>query len=402
MRKIYWRPLLLVVALLLAFASPVMANPMLHTDKTRIVDAQGEPVYLRGVNLGGWLHWEGWIFGGNLFLSESLMLQRLATLTSKTEADAFYHDVHDNMITEADIAKIASLGFNTVRVPFNHRLLEEDATPYVYKERGWQTLDRLLNWCDKYQVYVVLDMHSAPGGQASGAIFDSGGWGQKIWENAANRKRTVALWKAIAHRYKDREIIAGYDLLNEPSTPSQQTLAGIYKELATAIRTEDTQHIIFIEGGNFAQNFSQLEKPFTTNQALSFHMYNWFGDDRKKKLTGYRKLVETTGMPLWNGEGGENNLAMLTSTYPMYEDSQYRLSGWTFWTWKKVKNNMATLVEVNNPASWKKVMNWMMRPNSKKPTRAEALQGMNAFVHALRYEENIVHDETARALIPKP
>ena len=100
---------------------------MLHRVGTRIVDAQGNPVQLRGVNLGGWLLWEGWMFGGG-FDGETYLRRQLRLLAGTNEAQAFVRAFHTNFIAGADLRRIAQMGFNTVRVPFNYRLLAGDSS----------------------------------------------------------------------------------------------------------------------------------------------------------------------------------------------------------------------------------------------------------------------------------
>ena len=65
-------------------------------------------------------------------------------------------------------------------------------------------------------MYVILDMHAAPGGQGYNAIFlITILLKLRLWESTANQDKLVALWKKIAERYKDNEWIGGYDLINE-------------------------------------------------------------------------------------------------------------------------------------------------------------------------------------------
>ncbi len=78
----------------------------------------------------------------------------------------FASRVHDSYIVEANIERIASLGFTVVRMLINHTILEDDAASGVYKQAGWDRIDRLLACCEKNGVYVVVDLHSAPGGQS--------------------------------------------------------------------------------------------------------------------------------------------------------------------------------------------------------------------------------------------
>jgi hypothetical protein len=78
-------------------------NPMLHQQGTRIVDEQGKEVKLRGVNLGGWLVWEGWIFGKGVLTSQTTILTRLEKAVGAQQTEEFRTQVYDNFIAEADI-----------------------------------------------------------------------------------------------------------------------------------------------------------------------------------------------------------------------------------------------------------------------------------------------------------
>ncbi len=133
-------------------------NPMVHQDGARIVDGQARPLKLRGVLLEGWLMWNGTLWGAGL-TSETKITQKLRELVGQQEAERFRNQIYQTFIREDDIEMIAKMGFNVIRLPFNHRILEDDARPFQYKNSGWQILNRLLAWCEKYGVYVVLDMH---------------------------------------------------------------------------------------------------------------------------------------------------------------------------------------------------------------------------------------------------
>ena len=179
--------------------------------------------------------------------------------------------------SRADIQKIAQAGFNVVRVPRNDRVFEGDG--------GWRILDRLLGWCEKHKVYVVLDLHAVPGGQSRLGMADPADTGHLVWASEENQAKTLEIWKAIAARYHNRQIIAGYDLINEPAPPAGKDLVRLYQRIIRAIRV-DPNHLIIVEGGKFASDFSMFDKPLCENQAFSLHMYTWFGDDRKKEVGG--------------------------------------------------------------------------------------------------------------------
>ena len=104
---------------------------------------------------------------------------------------------------------------NVVRFNLNYRVFEDDAQPFVYRQDGWQWLDRNLNWARQAGVRVILDLHSPQGGADVGASAS----GTDLWTDDTNQQRLVALWKEIATRYRDSTWVAAYDLLNEPDPP---------------------------------------------------------------------------------------------------------------------------------------------------------------------------------------
>lgn len=78
--------------------------------------------------------------------------------------------------------------------------------------------DELLQWCKDNKMYLILDLHAAPGGQGNDAnISDNDKSKPSLWESEENQKKTIALWKKLAQRYKDEAYIGGYDLINEPN-----------------------------------------------------------------------------------------------------------------------------------------------------------------------------------------
>jgi hypothetical protein len=355
---------------------PRQANPMLHQDGTRIVDGQGNEVKLRGVNLGGWMFWEGWIFGHGILTSQTTILTRLEKAVGIQQTDEFRTGIYESFIAEADIERITGAGFNCVRLPLHRCLFDGD--------RGWKLLDRFLGWCERHQVYVVLDFHGVPGGQSKLATADPGDARHLVWVSEENQKRTVAIWKSIAARYHTRKIIAGYDLVNEPAPPSGEALVSLYQRIIPAVRSEDPDHLIILEGSTFSSDFSMFDKPLCENQAFSFHMYTWFGDDRKKHLAAYQALAQRHNTPLWVGEFGENTYEMIRSTVEMYGRCP-EINGWAFWTWKKAPSKFPGLVTIKVPGSWKPVMASVASLfGGNMPDKIHVRAGMREFVEAVK------------------
>jgi endoglucanase len=394
MRSAIFCLLLVMTAPLLAIAqSPVASNPMLHQQGTTIVDAQGHEVHLRGVNLGGWLVWEGWIFGKGILTSETTIVTRLEKAVGTDQTENFRSQVYENFITEADIQKIGQAGFNCVRLPLHRRLFDDN--------RGWKLLDRLLDSCERHKIYVVLDLHAVPGGQSNLGMADPGDARHGVWASEEDQKKTIAIWKSIAARYRSRKTIAGYDLINEPAPPSDEALISLYQRIIQTIRAEDPSHLIFLEGSRFSTDFSLFEKPLCQNQAFSPHMYTWFGDDRKKKLTEYQSLARKHNTPLWVGEFGENSYEMIRSTVEMYNRCP-EINGWAFWTWKKAPNKFPGLVTINVPKDWEPVMASVGSLfGGNMPDQASVKAGMKEFIEAMKTGKCRYDDSMEKALLPK-
>src|SRR3954468_22608619 len=142
-----------------------------HSDHKQIVDRAGRPVMLRATNLGNWLVPEGymWLFeGGPQSPSEirALVLELLGPEGSET----FWRKYRENYVTREDIELIHRAGFNAIRVPMHYSLFESDDA------EGFKLLDRLIGWSKAEGLYVMLDLHAAPGGQTGANIDDSAGY----------------------------------------------------------------------------------------------------------------------------------------------------------------------------------------------------------------------------------
>jgi len=388
--KIIW-PLAGLILFAAQTQAEVATNRMVHQSGRQLVDAQNQPLQLRGVNLGGWLLWEGWIFGKG-FTSQTAIEDKLTELVGREETVRFRGRIYQNFIAEADVAKISTLGFNSVRVPVNWRLLQDDA--------GWRVLDQLLDRCEEHRLFVVLDLHAAPGGQSGWFTCNPDAAGERLWNSPSCERLTVALWKQIAQRYRDRAIVAGYDLINEPAAPDGAALVDLYQRLISAIRAVDAQHLIILEGNKLATDFSMFPQPLTNNLAYSFHLYNWFGDDRARRLAQYRALSASQSAPVWCGEFGENNYAMIHTTVQMLAAPTNGFCGWCYWTWKRAPTGHPGLITIKIPARWRPVINWVGSWFGRKPLSPAAIAGLNDFARAARLENCELDQKMAAALEP--
>lgn len=347
-----------------------------------IIDSRNKLIKLNGVNLGGWLMWEGWIFGGG-FTQEKKILSGIENKLGKSASENFRDSVYNNFVKRQDIQKIAEQCLNTVRIPFNHTILEDDNNPFVYKNSGWLLLDSVLKWCEDYNVYAVLDLHAAPGGQSK--LFTADPDQVDLWTSKINQDRTIQLWKAIADRYKNRGIIAGYDLLNEPDTKSNKILTDLYQSIINSIRTVDKNHMLFIEGNNYAQDFTMFDKLLDSNMAFEFHLYTWI-TNLSKSLEKYKTLSKKLDVPVWCGEWGENTLSNLRKTINELRLPENNICGNAYWTFKKqTKTFQFPCYQCFDKTKlWNKITKWLDNNNEPEPTINELQNGISEFIRNIK------------------
>lgn len=329
-----------------------------HIGNGQLLDSTGTQLKLNGVSTGGWLLWEAWEWGGGLN-SETWIMNTIESRTNAAYAQDFRERIYANFITRDDIIAIHELGFNAIRVPFNHAFLDNGINGSTLSEAHFELIDRLLQWCEEFHVYVILDMHAAPGGQ--NPLFISDPDNIKLWGDAGNQEQMRNTWKAIAARYKKRKIVLGYDLLNEPVPTSNTEMANLYASVITSIRGEDSHHLFIVEGSNYAKDFSVFQTLIDNNQIFSFHFYPWLQTDaaQLQQLQSFSDFADQVHAPMWCGEWGEASPADLQQLKLKLDNSNYNFCGRSFWTWKKVKLNSGSypLQEIHVSDQWIKMIN---------------------------------------------
>ena len=252
-----------------------------------IVYSEGKKIRLRGTCPGGWMNMEDFINGHSG--AEHTLRAQMAETLGASKAQFFFDRMLDHFFNEDDVIFLRKAGANVVRFPLNYRHFEDDMAPFKYKESGFARLDKTLDLCEKHDLYVILDLHSAQGWQNVHWHSDNASRISLFWRDASYLDRYVALWKEFARRYANRSVVAGYDVLNEPCTnnevgdypwnvpphykPNWNVMNAVYRRVVTEIRKIDSRHIIFLEGDSYASMFSGLEKPFDDNLAYSSHNY---------------------------------------------------------------------------------------------------------------------------------
>jgi len=245
----------------------------------RRVQANGESIALRGMGLGNWMLLEHFMLG--LPQVDHVIRRAFREVLGESASRAFWDAYMDAYLAEDDFAYLRSLGFNHVRVAFDYRHFESDWRPYEYDQAGFALLDRVIGWCQRHDLYVLLDLHAAPGCQAADWNAGSRDGEALLLEVRDFADRTAALWGAIARRYRDEPTVMAYEILNEPVTRDRtqvERMNALTRACLAAIRREDRDHIVIVNGDHHATDLGAIAADiFDDPQVMAaFHFYHQY------------------------------------------------------------------------------------------------------------------------------
>lgn len=338
-----------VLLFLLSLSVSSFGQGFLHRNGQNIVDGNGQNVVLRGLGLGGWMVQEGYMLQTGSFAgSQHVIKQKVADLIGTKNTEKFYDAYKANGITKRDIDSLAAWGFNSIRLPMHYNLYtlptekEKVSGENTWLDEGFKMTDDLLKWCAANKIYLILDLHAAPGGQGKDAnISDYDDSKPSLWESTENQDKMVALWKKLALRYKDNPWIGAYDIINEPNwnftgtnqngcdEKSNAPLRALQVRITKTIREVDANHLIFIEGNCWGNNYNGMFPLWDDNMALSFHKY--WNDNDMASIQNMLNFRTQYNVPIWLGESGENSNVWFKEAISLVESNNI---GWAFWPMK--------------------------------------------------------------------
>lgn len=385
----------------------------LHANGKKITDGQGNEILLRGIGLGGWMLQEPYMLKlSGVAVNQQDIRARITALTGKKRTKRFYKAWLENGMQKSDVDSLKAWGFNAVRLPLHYNLftlpVEEEPVKgsNTWLEAGFRLTDSLLKWCREDQIYLILDLHAAPGGQGHDLpIADRDSAKPSLWDSEANRDKTIALWRKLAARYKDESWIGGYDLLNETNwsfehpqdknnhgtnDKGNEPLRKLLVDITKAVRTVDTNHLIFMEGNGWANNYEGVMPPWDRNMAVSFHKY-WNKND-VASIRYFLAIREKYNLPLWLGESGENNNDWYRDAIRLMEHHDI---GWCWWPLKKIGSNNP--FEVKMPPGYRRVVEYW-KGKGVKPSAGAAYKAFMQLAENYKTDRLTVHYDVLRAL----
>ncbi len=407
----------MLIGILNQACSSVKNNEMgrLRVEGKEIVNNQG-PFLIKSIGTGNWMIQEGYMMQSTDagIGTHTEFRTKLEQEIGEERTTEFYHDWLDNHMTKADLDSMKAWGFNAIRPALHYKWFtlpiqdEPVSGQHTWVNAGFEKLDELMEWAASNQMYVMFDMHGAPGGQGKNSnINDYDENLPSLFEDEANKDKLEALWLKLAQRYKDNPWFGGYDLINEPNwklgdsgndngcgTENNDELWNLHLRLTKSIRQIDPNNIIYLSGNCWGNNYSSFENhPLSTyddNTVITFHKY-WNQNDQES-IQWAVDMREQYNRPLWMSESGENSNQWFADAIHLFESNNI---GWSWWPVKKSRTN--NIFKVTTPESYYQLLRaW---ENGESLSAEQTFQAVMEYSKAHRHENTTVAPDVIHALI---
>ncbi|MEP6725348.1 MAG: cellulase family glycosylhydrolase, partial [Bacteroidota bacterium] len=405
------------ILLFSSLSACVRAQGFLKAQGKQIVNEKGENILLRGIGLGGWMLQEGYMLGlNNKWQQQHQIRKHIEELIGKDKAQEFYDVWLANHTRKIDIDSLKAWGFNSVRLPMHYNLYtlpiekEPVASQQTWLDKGFVMTDSLLAWCKSNKMYLILDLHAAPGGQGNDLnIADRDPALPSLWDSEANKQKMIALWKKLAARYANETFIGGYDIINEPNWGFADTandkhgqketgnapLRKLMMDITQAIREVDKNHIIIIEGNSWGNNYNGILPAWDKNMVMSFHKY-WNYNDAQS-ISHILKYRDENNIPVWLGETGENSNTWFTDAIRLLEKNNI---GWAWWPLKKLGFNNPLQIKTNH--NYEALLAYWNGKKENPPKESDVYSGLLELATYTKFETNIIHRDVIDAMMRQP
>ncbi|MBP1754573.1 MAG: glycoside hydrolase [Firmicutes bacterium] len=363
-RRIQWNRIILGLLLGLLMGALIPSTPaeaeemehnqehlqerFLKTDQKVLRDkaGEGEIVTLRGTNAGGWQVMEAWMCPTNSPDQKTT----IAVLTERfgdEKAQKLLQIYEQAWWQEQDFDHAKELNFNVLRLPIScYNLLQPDGS---LREDTLAALDWFVKECEERELYVILDLHAAPGSQ-NGRDHSGDTSGSILFTDEKAQELTISLWKQLAEHFKGNATIAGYDLLNEPEgaeeerSPWGRVQLPFMDRLYQAIRAIDKDHIIILNAIWEPENMPDPSEYGWENVMYEYHFYGW---DKTNDVKAQKAFTDSK---VRKNNQADHPVPVLVGEFTLFEKPEsweyalrtYEANGWCWTTWTYKTVNMGS------------------------------------------------------------
>ncbi|HEX7734346.1 MAG TPA: cellulase family glycosylhydrolase [Ktedonobacteraceae bacterium] len=316
-----------------------------HTSGSQLLDSNNQPVRITGIN---WFGFE----------------------TANYVAHGLWTRNYKDMLNQ-----IASLGYNTIRLPFSNQLFDASSAPNSidYNKNAdlqgltsLQIMDKIINYGGSIGLKFILDQHRPDSGAQSALWYTS----------AYPESRWLSDWTMLAQHYLGNTAVIGADLHNEPHSPACWGCGNTTVDWrlaaqrgGNAVLAINPDWLIFVEGvdcwgpggatsgdcywwGGNLEGVAQYPVQLNVANRLvySAHDYpldvatqSWFSASNYPnnlpgiwdKFWGY--IAKQSIAPVWLGEFGtlldDTSDQQWFSTITTYLGKGASGLNWTYWSW---------------------------------------------------------------------
>lgn len=409
--------LYLILPLVLLSCSPkevrkTDSSKFIRVEGPDLIKSNGEKLLIQGTNLGNWLNPEGYMFHFQDVSSYRLINEAFCELVGPDFTAWFWQEFKKNYITQADIKYIKQTGMNSLRIPFHYKMFtDEDYMGLTANQNGFEMIDQVVEWCRQENLYVILDMHDAPGGQTGDNIDDSYGY-PWLMDSEASKVQFCEIWKKVAQHYANDTLILGYDLLNEPIAHYfleqyahlNDSLEPLYKRCVDSIRTVDPNHIVLLGGAQWNGNFNVF-KDSKFDDKMMYTCHRYWCDTLQSNIQDFVNFRDSVNLPMYMGETGENTDEWIAAWTRLMERNNI---GWHYWPYKKMDSERG-MVSIKAPENWNLIIDYTAQDRSNfskiravRPDQAVVKKAMTDLLENMKFANCSINKGYILALGMKP
>lgn len=330
---------------------------------------------IRGVNLSGWFILEPWVTPSLFAATGATNETELQQVLGSAEYSERLRRHYETFVSEFDFNRMAAIGFNAVRLPVPWHVFGSQGDSLAHIP-AIDYVDRAMEWAAKYDMRVLLDLATVPGGQGDSNEGATTPETVADWHSTSNgRHVALNVLDNLAERYGSHDALLGIELLDSPvmsvrrglfnmteGIPSHY-LRNYYRDAYELVRARmgDDKLVVFSASGH-----PEMWKRFMSgskyrNVCMDVHLYH-YRDDTAVDITSpqgisqavarNRRLIRTArscGFPVLVGEWSAAAVLSSSSVTPEGRAAYERVfisselasfaeaAGWFFQTWKTEK-----------------------------------------------------------------
>ena len=279
-----------------------------------------------GVNLSGWFIPEPWVTPSLYAATGASNAAELQEAMGTAAYNERMRRHYETFVSEDDFRRMAQIGLNAVRLPVPRYAFgsQESDASYISVV---DYIDRAIEWAAKYDIRVLLDLATVPGGQGDSNDSPTTPEAVAEWHSSTNgRHVALDVLERLAERYGEAESLLGIELLDTPQMSVRKSLftmtdgipahylRNFYRDAYELVRSymPEDKIVVFSSSGHPSEWKHSMRGAKYKNVYMDLHLYH-YRDEHALDITSPRGLFRVTsaslkkrfrlGSPCWWANG---------------------------------------------------------------------------------------------------